>query len=157
MTIEDDLYSVVRQSRPLHRDVHRVVEAQLAGSGITVAMRAVLEELAGRGPRTVPELARTLALDRQPVQRSVDAALGQGLVARRENPRHRSSPVMALTDRGADGFAAIRDHERAVLLEIAEGISPADAEAARRVVTRLAEEFAALAATGRRSSEGERS
>ncbi|MET8992299.1 helix-turn-helix domain-containing protein [Nonomuraea wenchangensis] len=75
---DDLLYQVIRRLWPLHRSVVRAVERELDGTGITAAQHAVLDALTVAGPQTVPQLARTLRLDRQPVQRTVNEASAAG-------------------------------------------------------------------------------
>lgn len=73
------LYEVIRSLWPLHRTVVRAVERELMGTGMTAGQHAVMDELRRGGPRTVPQLARLLGLDRQPVQRLVNDATVLGL------------------------------------------------------------------------------
>jgi DNA-binding MarR family transcriptional regulator len=99
-------------------------------------MRAVLERL-GDGPRTVPQVARSLWLPRQVVQRLTDAAVELGFVRFTANPAHRRSKLAELTDQGRTVFAEIHDRELADLRELADRLDPADIEAAVRVISAL--------------------
>ena len=62
-------------------------------------MRAVLERLAD-GPQTVPQVARSLWLPRQVVQRLADAAAELGYLRFVPNPAHRRSKLAELTGTG---------------------------------------------------------
>src|SRR5215469_747545 len=62
--------------------------------------------LAGR-PLTVPQIARRMGLTRQAVQASVNRLAAEALVEARDNLDHRRSPLIALTERGSQTFAAI--------------------------------------------------
>jgi len=68
------IYAVLRRIRPVHELSARAVTAALAGSDITMPMRAVLEQLYDAGPLTVPAIARRLFVTRQGVQVLVDEA-----------------------------------------------------------------------------------
>src|SRR4051794_39958606 len=107
----DDLYTVFRHIRPLHLLAAREVTAALAGQGLTLGVRAVLEVLHNDGPGTVPAIARTLLLPRQDVQRHCNQALHAGLVTRGPNPSHRRSPLMTLTDDGERTFREMHSAE----------------------------------------------
>ena len=74
---------------------------QLLPSGLTVARWQVMKAL-GRlgGAATVPSIARELLLTRQAVQKQVDLLAQRGLVALKENPAHRKSPLVGLTREG---------------------------------------------------------
>ena len=99
----------------LHRDL-----------GVSAAMRAVMEHLAEEGAATVPEIARAKKVSRQNIQVLVDALAAAALVESRDNPAHRRSPHIVLSDRGRTVFRTMRRRERALLAALAAGL-PADA------------------------------
>lgn len=123
---------------PLYRRGVRAVEQE---GGMPVGVRAVLDALAGCGATTVPALGRTLALSRQFVQRSVDDAAGRGWVRTRENPAHRRSVLVQLTDAGERVLADVRDGERRELAalehDLGADLDPADLDACLRVLRAL--------------------
>src|SRR5690625_940821 len=57
---------------PLYRKVARIVERSQPVMGMSVGVRAVLEQLSRLGERTVPQLARAQDLSRQFAQRMVN-------------------------------------------------------------------------------------
>lgn len=134
---EHALYDVIRHVRPLHRYLARAVEDRLAGTGVTVPMRALLERLLEAGPETVPQAGRALLLPRQFVQRTADAAEAEALLASRPNPAHRRSPLLELTPRGRLAIERIKAREEAVLREVARELTRKDIDAALRVVGHL--------------------
>jgi DNA-binding MarR family transcriptional regulator len=148
-SIDEALYDVVRQIRPLHRALHRAVAARLEGSGITVAVRAVLERLLDEGPQTVPQIGRSLGLPRQFVLRTVHAAEHAGLVLSAPNPAHRRSSLIKLTSAGLSRIQSIRRGEQSVLAKLARRLRRDDVEACLRVLGLLVSEF--------RSADGDRS
>src|SRR5690606_8560802 len=123
--------------RPLHRLTARAVSAGLEGTGVTLGMRAVLEQLHVGGPQTVPAVGRALVLPRQVVQRLVDEAARHGLVELRPNPAHRRSRLVALTDAGRRAFAGVHDAELQRLAVVAAAVDPEDLAACLRVLDRL--------------------
>ena len=130
------LYEILRHVRPLHQHSAKVVADSLAEHDVTMPMRAVLEQL-GDGPRTVPQVARSLFLPRQVVQRLTDAAAALGYVRFVANPAHRRSKLAELTDRGRAVFAEIHDRELAELGGLADRLDPGDIAAAVRVISAL--------------------
>src|SRR5215213_1959104 len=88
----EDLYDVLRHVRPLHQYSAKAVADALAEHDVTMPMRAVLERLAD-APQTVPEVARSLWLPRQVVQRLADAAARLGYLRFVDNPAHRRSRI----------------------------------------------------------------
>ncbi|MEF3115395.1 MarR family winged helix-turn-helix transcriptional regulator [Streptomyces chrestomyceticus] len=138
-------YEVIRRLWPLHRTVVRAVERELAGTGLTAGQRALLDTLRTHGPRTVPELARALELDRQPVQRWVNHATELGLLEAVPNPAHRRSPLIRLTPEGAEVTSALQRSEAAGLRRVLAGVPAADVATTLHVLDRLGEDFRALA------------
>ncbi|WP_238783440.1 MarR family winged helix-turn-helix transcriptional regulator [Streptomyces monomycini] len=138
-------YEVIRRLWPLHRTVVRAVERELAGTGLTAGQRALLDTLRTHGPRTVPELARALDLDRQPVQRWVNHAADLGFLEAVPNPAHRRSPLIRLTPEGTEVTSALRQSEAAGLRRVLAGVPAADVATALHVLDRLGEDFRALA------------
>jgi DNA-binding MarR family transcriptional regulator len=142
---DDLLYQVIRRLWPLHRSVVRAVERELDGTGITAAQHAVLDALTVAGPQTVPQLARTLRLDRQPVQRTVNEASAAGLVETAPNPGHRRSHLIRLTTHGQATITAIVRFEQTELRRRLSDLSAADITTALHVLDRLSAEFQQLA------------
>lgn len=139
---EVQLFEFIRRVRPLYRTLLTAVGDQLEGTGISVALRGVLEILADDGPQTVPQIARAHGVGRQFVQRTVDEAVAAELAFSEDNPAHRRSPLFNLTDAGRAAFAKIRRQEMAVTRRVAAGLSRADVAAALRVANHMIEGFA---------------
>ena len=130
------LYEVLRHVRPLHQWSAKVVADALAERDVTMPMRAVLERLAD-GPQTVPQVARSLWLPRQVVQRLADAAVELGYVRFVENPAHRRSRLASLTDEGRRVWDEIHAGELADLQVLADRLDPGDIKACVRVMSAL--------------------
>lgn len=139
MSRGEELYDVLRLTRPLVLTSARVVEATWRQHGITVAGRAVLEALESHGPLTVPHLSRLLDIARQGVQRTVTELERSGLVAATPNPAHRRSPLLTLTAEARRLFAALHAGELEVLDAMAEALTDEEIAAARRVLETLAD------------------
>lgn len=58
-------------------------------------------------PRTVAQLARVLGVTRQNVQRIGDLLVDEGLARFADNPDHRTSPHLVLTEKGQKTLAGI--------------------------------------------------
>lgn len=103
----------------LHRDI-----------GVTAAMRAVMEALFEGGEQTVPAIARAKSVTRQHIQVLVNQLASAGLVATRQNPDDRRSPLVALTRKGQSLFGRMRKREKTVLTQIARALDTSDVGAA---------------------------
>ena len=130
----DNLHHLVWMSRPLMQAAEVCVEAGLEGTGLTVRMRAVLEILYRHGAQTVPDIANKLEINRQYVQVMCNEVLAAGFVEQRENPRHKRSTLLTLTDTGRDLIKEIISREMMLLDEIGSALQADDISKALEVV-----------------------
>lgn len=84
-------------------------------SGITASMRAVMETLSPSAEMTVPDIAREKKVTRQHIQQIVNELLARSLVESLENPAHKRSPLIRLTQAGVDQFGFIIAREQKLL------------------------------------------
>ena len=91
--------------------------------GMTTAMRSVLELILLAGPATVPSVARTRGVSRQHIQQQVDTLLEGGFLERRDNPAHKRSSMIALTDKGRALMQNMRAEELNALSRMQVGVS----------------------------------
>ena len=132
-------YRVLGAVRPLYQASARAVADALEGTGLTVPLRAVLELLLSTGPATVPQVAREFGVTRQSVQVLVDAGLARDLLELQENPRHRRSPLVAVTELGRRTFADLHRQEIANLDRVTADLDPDELALCARVLTTLTE------------------
>jgi DNA-binding MarR family transcriptional regulator len=135
----EHLHQLIWMSRPLMQAAEACVEAGLTGTNLTVRMRAVLEILDKYGEQTVPEIAARLEIQRQYVQIMCNETLASGFVEQRANPRHKRSPVLALTDHGRTLIKEIISKEMSLVEEIGESFSDKDIATAFAVVLAVAD------------------
>ncbi len=128
------LYDLVWTSRPLMQAAEACVEKGLAGTDLTVRMRAVLEILLSDGELPVPDIAAKLEIQRQYVQVMVNETLASGFTVQRPNPRHKRSPLLALTGQGRALIDDILQKEMALMTHIATDFTDDDIATALRVV-----------------------
>ena len=113
--IYDDVAHVIDEVRLMwHRTVN-AAELIHDGSGVSVAMRAVMEYVSDHGPHTVSAMARARSVSRQHIQVLVNDLFAAGLVDRLDNPDHARAPLIELTNAGTETIESMRRRERAVL------------------------------------------
>jgi DNA-binding MarR family transcriptional regulator len=134
MKKHEHLYQMVWMSRPLMQAAEACVEQGLAATGLTVRTRAVLEILAQYGELTVPEIALRLEINRQYVQVMVNEALASGFAEQRPNPRHRRSPLLALTNQGQELINRVISQEMTRIEAISADFTEAEIATALHVV-----------------------
>jgi DNA-binding MarR family transcriptional regulator len=91
--------------------------------GMTAAMRGMLELILLGGAATVPDMARVRGVSRQQIQQQVDALLERGLLERQDNPAHKRSSIIALTDKGRALIQNMRAEELNALSRMQVGVS----------------------------------
>lgn len=136
---EDQLHQLIWMSRPLMQAAEACVEAGLVGTNLTVRMRAVLEMLDKYGEQTVPEIAARLEIKRQYVQVMCNETFASGLVVQRPNPRHKRSPILALTDHGRTLIEEIISNEMKLMEKVGANLSSEDISTALEVVLAVAD------------------
>ncbi len=139
----EQLYRLIWLSRPLMQAAEGRVEKGLDGTGLTVRMRAVLEILYAHGKATVPDIAQKLDIKRQYVQLMVNETLEEGLTIGCPNPRHKTSVLIALTDKGHRLIQDVVTREKRLVEMIGAEIDVADVATALDVVTILLEKLKA--------------
>jgi len=123
---------LLNETRLLFQALKQWAETLHGGLEPSAPMRAVLELLLLGGPATVPRMARARGMSRQHIQQQVDALLDHGFTERQDNPAHKRSPVIALTDAGRALIQSLRADEFNALARIQAGVSDnATAEAAQ--------------------------
>lgn len=128
------LYQLVWMSRPLMQAAEACVENGLAGTDLTVRMRAVLEVLRAEGDLAVPDIAAKLEIQRQYVQLMVNETLSSGFTKQLPNPRHKRSPLLTLTENGRALIDDVIAKEVSIMQTIGAGLSDEDVSTALNVV-----------------------
>ena len=86
------------------------------------------------GPQTVPDLARARPVSRQHIQKLADELASEGLVAFVDNPAHKRSKLLQLTDAGRARYKAVSDRIPALADELGRGLDTREVEAAAEVL-----------------------
>lgn len=88
-------------------------------------------------PLSVAAIARALSHTRQSVQRIADLVVADGLAHYSPNPAHRRAKLLELTSSGLSALRAIQAAQVDWARRMADGLKPADFDAARELLTEL--------------------
>ena len=113
-----DSYQIVWLVRRLFRALGQKSNESLQKFGISAADRAVLEFLYPDGKLSVPDIAACYQVSRQHVQVTVNALLDSKLLMAKDNPRHKRSQLIALTAKGRNLFARIKEQDHEIVEEL---------------------------------------
>ena len=134
MQTDSPQYAITWLIRRLFRAMAQLADTYLRAHGLAAADRAILEFLYPDAELSVPEIATRYQVSRQHVQVTVNALLEDGFLESRPNPRHKRSPLFALTHVGRELFTKIRTAESAVLDTLFTDIPPDDIECTRHTL-----------------------
>jgi DNA-binding MarR family transcriptional regulator len=99
----------------------------------------ILRDLRELGPQTVPQLARLRTVSRQTVQTTVNSLAADGLVELTDNPAHKRSRLVQLTDAGAAAIDGMTEHEETLLAQVLPEIPEAEVRGAVSILRALRE------------------
>lgn len=139
--VRGDLRAVVDETIALFHRLRWVAEQIYGEDGRSTARRGILRGLARYGAQTVPAMARARSVSRQHVQSVVDALAADGLVELRDNPTHRRSRLVAITERGAELVAHMDDVDDRVLRAAGAALSSAELATTARTLGALRASF----------------
>src|SRR6266536_348712 len=132
----DAFTTLLGQVIGLTRRFTTVGEALAKPAGQTLARWLVLEAVQD-APATVAQIARTLHLARQSVQRLADVLVRDGLTAYQDNPAHRRAKLVRLTPPGRSALRTIQAAQRAWADALGADLGETDLRQASIVLDRV--------------------
>jgi DNA-binding MarR family transcriptional regulator len=136
---DEQRYEITWLIRRVFRGMATLADQYLEDSGLSAADRAVMEFLYPREQLSVPDIARRYRVSRQHVQVTVNRLVERGLLRSMENPKHKRSRLIRLSELGRECFAEIRRHEAAVIDRLFADIPPEALSKTRRTLRSLCE------------------
>ncbi len=97
----------------------------------------VLHTLVREGPMTVPQIARLRPVARQHIQVLANELEEAGLVTFKENPAHKRSKLVALTNKGRAHHDKIEDKMLGLTQELLGDLAPRNIETASDVISQV--------------------
>jgi DNA-binding MarR family transcriptional regulator len=126
-----DIYELAGRFREYGETIAQTV-------GQTQARWQVMSAASG-DPHTVPQIARVLGVTRQNVQRIADLLVAEDSAEYRDNPDHRASPHLVLTNRGRAAFEQLMKAASGYHARLARKLSSSDVVSLQRGLCRLLE------------------
>ncbi|WP_038170207.1 MarR family winged helix-turn-helix transcriptional regulator [Tomitella biformata] len=113
-------------------------------AGLTAAWWQVLGAVLDR-PLPVADIARTMGITRQSVQRIANLLVEKGLAEYQPNPAHRRAKLVAPTEQGFEAIAKINPTHSAFAGRLAQAMDPAELADALSAIHRLSAALERLA------------
>jgi len=108
-----------------------------SGRKLPLGGKQLLRTLVAFGPQTVPQLARLHASSRQNIQVLVNKLVAARCVTLADNPAHKSSRLVALTDVGRARLSAAAQHEAKFLSPLVARITAGEIAATQEIIARM--------------------
>jgi len=117
-------------------------DAMTKALGLTHARWKVIGAIAlSSAGLTVPGIARVLGQSRQAVQRITDVMVADGILVYTDNPKHKRSALVTLSEKGQDTYTLLREVQDPWAIENTEDIPIEELETTLRLVRRLIKKF----------------
>ncbi len=104
-------------------------------------MRAILRSLERIGPQTVPQMARARPVSRQYVQRLVNDLAAEGSVEPIENPAHKRSRLIRITENGRRALVRMERREKSALDGLVFGVDRTEMARAAETLRKVRQVF----------------
>lgn len=131
------IYELIWCTRRLFQQLRATSDELLNGTGINASQRAVLEFLNQHQPQTVSNMAREKTVSRQHIQTVVNDLLQLDLVQTQDNPAHKRSPLISMTEQGKKLFKKTIREEMKVLDAISAELNEKDIATSIRTLNAL--------------------
>ena len=111
----EQAYEITWLIRRVFRSMAAAADKYLDDSGLSAADRAVMEFLYSDEQLSVPDIAQRYDVSRQHVQVTVNGLEQRGLLRFVDNPRHKRSRLVRLSELGRESFIEIRRNEQVIV------------------------------------------
>lgn len=128
------LTDLIDEVRLLFHSLTQTAETLHGSRAVNPSMRAVLEYLGHHGDSPVPRIAEARRVSRQHVQVIVNDLTAAGLAALRDNPSHRRSRLVTMTQAGREALAEMMALERDLFTSVTATIDGVDLIAASQTL-----------------------
>lgn len=135
--IDGDAYRITWLIRRIFRALGHKASESLTGMGISAAERAVMEFLYPDRQLSVPDIARRYQASRQHVQVTVNSLIRKSLASATDNPGHKRSPLITLTEAGRDRLRTVLERDRQAIEELFADVPQEDCRRARATLEKL--------------------
>ena len=121
------LHDLFREVFKLHAALSEIMDRVHEQAGLSTSQLKIMRVLSRIGPATVPDVAAVLVVSRQFVQTVCNDLLADGFLEFTDNPRHKRSKLVLLTEPGHRAFRQARKNENQIIEQSLPEIDPVKA------------------------------
>ncbi|WP_243545696.1 MarR family winged helix-turn-helix transcriptional regulator [Pseudodesulfovibrio tunisiensis] len=133
----ESLHALFKRVFALHAALTEVQDSVHEQAGMRTSQIKMADRLQRFGPATVPDLAAALGVSRQYVQTVCNELHDAALLTFEDNPRHKRSKLMALTDSGCRVLAEARAREAGIIRELLPDLDDAAVSEATELLAEI--------------------
>jgi len=132
----------VSQSFRLNSRLQLTADRMARDVGLSAARWQMLSVVSqATKPLTISDIARSMGLARQSVQRVADALCEEGLISYQPNPKHQRASLVTMTKQAAALLEQLDNQRIAWAREVAAALQVADIKAANAVLQAISEKL----------------
>jgi DNA-binding MarR family transcriptional regulator len=120
--IGEALHDLFKEVFALQTMLSRVMDKVHEQAGLSTSQRRVIQLLNRMGAATVPDMAFELGVSRQSVQVICNDLFSRNLIEFKENPRHKRSKLVILTEPGLHALQRAQQKEYQVIEQLFQRI-----------------------------------
>jgi DNA-binding MarR family transcriptional regulator len=120
--VGESLHDLFKEVFALQTMLARVMDKVHEQAGLSTPQRRVIQLLNRLGAATVPDMAFELGVSRQSVQVICNDLFSRNLIEFTDNPRHKRSKLVILTEPGHHAFQQAQQKEYQVIEQLFQGI-----------------------------------
>jgi DNA-binding MarR family transcriptional regulator len=129
-----ELHDLFREVFELQATLSGVMDKVHEQAGLSTSQLKIIRALSDLGPTTVPDLAAVFGVTRQFIQTVCNGLQAREFLEFRENPRHKRSKLVALTEPGRIAFQQARQKEEEIIEKSLPAMHPGKAKEACKLL-----------------------
>ena len=130
-------HDLFREIFKLQAELSNIMDRVHEEAGLSTAQHKIIRVLQVTGPATVPDTAAHLNVSRQFVQTICNNLHSNGFIEFVDNPRHKRSRLVVLTDKGHAAFQKARHNENQTIAKALKGVDAAKAAEAHDLLKQI--------------------
>lgn len=131
------LHDLFREIFALQAALASIMDEVHAKTGLGTPQLKLLHILCHMGPATVPDMAARLGVSRQSVQTVCNGLQSRGILEFRDNPRHKRSKLVGMTEVGRSVYQRARLEEEAIIAKSFPEVDPERAKDASDLLAHI--------------------
>ena len=125
-----EIHDLFREVFQLQATLSAIIDQVHERAGLSTSQNKIIRALSQIGPATVPDIAAALGVTRQFVQTVCNDLCARGYIIFLDNPRHKRSRLVELTEPGRIAFQQARQNENRIIEEALPAVHPGKAKEA---------------------------